>query len=129
MPRAKPETSVFDVNSLVQILVRLGRLPSTVLRSAITSENVPCDDVLVQTLVENRTISPRDVEVAREVQSKRLAGQPVYEEWAKLQAIMAENKRCADELTTAIVQKKESRRSRGEDTVLFLSPRHLRTAT
>lgn len=125
----KPETSALDENSLVQILVRLGKLSPSAITAALASETPPTDDALVQALLDRRTLSTKDVEVAREVQSKRRDGQPVYEEWAKLQALMAENKRCAEELTTAIVQKKDRRRSRGEDTVLFLTPRHMRTAT
>lgn len=127
--RKKPETSALDENSMVQILVRLGKLSPVAITAALASETPPTDDALVQALVERRTLSEHDVEVAREVQSKRREGQPVYEEWAKLQALMAENKRCAEELTTAIVQKKDRRRRRGEDTVLFLTPRQLRTAT
>lgn len=127
--RKKPETSPLDENSLVQILVRLGKLSPIAIAAALASETLPTDDALVQALIERRTLSTKDVEVAREVQVKRRDGQPVYEEWAKLQALMAENKRCAEELTTAIVQKKDRRRRRGEDTILFLTPRQLRTAT
>lgn len=127
--RKKQETSALDENSLVQILVRLGKLSPIAIAAALASETPPTDDALVQALIDRRTLSMHDVEVAREVQVKRRDGQPVYEEWAKLQALMAENKRCAEELTTAIVQKKDRRRIRGEDTVLFLTPRQLRTAT
>lgn len=127
--RKKPETSPLDENSLVQILVRLGKLSSVAIAAALATETPPTDEVFVQALIERHTLSAKDVEVAREVQAKRRDGQPVYEEWAKLQTLMAENKRCSEELTTAIVQKKDRRRSRGEDTVLFLTPRQLRTAT
>jgi len=115
-------------DDLSQILVRLGKLSPFAL-GAMKLTTASTDDDLVQQLVQRRIVSQQDIEVARQVQEKLRAGQPIYEEWAKLEAIMAENKRCSQELTEVISERKDRRRRRGEDTVMFIAPRHLRSAT
>lgn len=117
-------------DDLVQILVRLGKLPPVALSALmVTLARTQTDNDLVEQLVRRRIVTQQDVEVAKQVQTKLREGQPIYEEWAKLEALMAENKRCAQELTAAISQKKERRRNRGEDTVMFITPKHMRSAT
>lgn len=117
-------------DDLAQILVRLGKLSPFALGAMMMAlAKTSTDDELVQQLVQRRIVSQQDVEVARQVQEKLRAGQTIYEEWAKLEAIMAENKRCSQELTKVIAEKKDRRRTRGEDTVMFITPRHLRSAT
>lgn len=116
-------------DDLVQILVRLGKLSPFALGAMMALAKTSTDDELVQQLVQRRLVSQQDVEVARQVQEKLRAGQTIYEEWAKLEAIMAENKRCSQELTKVIAEKKDRRRTRGEDTIMFITPRHLRSAT
>ncbi len=120
-------TSVDD--SIPQILIRLGKLSPFSFGALLVTLNHISDDEVAQQLVQRRLVSQQDIEVARQVQTKLRAGQPIYEEWAKLEALMAENKRCAQELTEVIAEKKDRRRKRGEDTTMFLTPRHLRSAT
>ena len=117
-------------DGLVQILVRLGKVSPFVLGALMTSlAKTQPDDEVVQQLVRRRVVTNHDVEVAKQVQAKLRAGQPIYEEWAKLEDLMEENRRCAQELTDVISQRKDKRRRRGEDTVLFLTPRQGRLAT
>lgn len=119
-----------EADSLVQILVRLGKVSPFILGALMASltKDQP-DDEVVRQLVRRNVVTHHDVEVAKQVQAKLRAGQPIYEEWAKLEDLMAENRRCAQELTDAISQRKDKRRKRGEDTVLFLTPRQGRLAT
>jgi hypothetical protein len=119
-----------SVDDLAQILVRLGKLSPFALGAMMMAmSKSSADEELVQQLVQRKLVSQQDIEVARQVQEKLRAGQPIYEEWAKLEAIMAENKRCSQELTAVITERKDRRRKRGEDTVMFLTPRHFRSAT
>jgi multidrug resistance efflux pump len=129
--RAKAENTParVDDDDVTQILVRLGKLSAFALTAMMTLSRAKDDEELVQQLVQRRVVSRQDVEIARQVQSKLRAGQPIYEEWAKLEAIMAENKRCAQELTAVISETKARRRKQGEDSVMFVAPRHLRSAT
>lgn len=128
--QAVHEASPESADDLTQILVRLGKLSPFTLGAlmAVMSE-ASTDTDLVEQLIRRKLVSQADVEVARQVQEKLRAGQPIYEEWAKLEAIMAENKRCSQELTAVITERKDRRRRRGEDTVMFITPRHLRSAT
>ena len=116
-------------DSITQILVRLGKLSPFTLGALLVTLTHVSDDEVAQQLVNRKLVSQHDIEIARQVQAKLRAGQPIYEEWAKLEALMAENKRCAQELTEVIAEKKDRRRRRGEDTTMFLTPRHLRSAT
>lgn len=130
--RSQKSAEVADTRAdedLTQILVRLGKLSSFALTAMMALSKSNGDEDLVRQLVLRRIVSQQDVEIAKQVQSKLRAGQPIYEEWAKLEAIMAENKRCAQELTAVISETKARRRKQGEDTVMFLAPRHLRSAT
>lgn len=128
--RKKQPEQAADVEGLVQTLVRIGKLSPTALSAAMLAmSKAQADEELLQRLISRRVITQQDVEVAREVQVKTQAGQPIYEEWAKLENLMAENRRCAQELTDVITARKDKRRKRGEDTVLFLTPKHIRTAT
>lgn len=120
------ESGTLAETDLTQILVRLGKLSSLALTSMMALSKSPGDEYLVQQLVQRRIVSRQDAEIAKQVQSKLRAGQPIYEEWAKLEDVMAENKRCALELTAVISETKARRRKQGEDTVMFLAPRHFR---
>lgn len=126
----KEDAHAGSVDDLAQILVRLGKLSPFALGAMMMAmSKSSTDDELVQQLVQRKLVSQQDIEVARQVQEKLRAGQPIYEEWAKLEAIMAENKRCSQELTAVITERKDRRRKRGEDTVMFITPRHFRSAT
>lgn len=118
------------VNSIKQILVRLGIVSPFAINSVlITLPTAGDEESLLEALVDRRVVTIEQANRVREVQRKTREGNHVYEALARLEMLMDENKKCAQELSTVIADRKKLRRSRGEDTTFFTRQKKLGSVT
>lgn len=118
------------VNSIKQILVRLGIVSPFAINSVlITLPAAGDEESLLEALVDRRVVTIEQANRVREVQRKTQEGNHVYEALARLEMLMDENKKCAQELSTVIADRKKLRRSRGEDTTFFTRQKKLGSVT
>lgn len=121
--KAKPGAShyVDDESSLGSILLRMRKITKEQLQRAAGVQARANDHLLGALLIEQSEVTPLDVAKALEIQHKLRSGSRAEAELAMLETVMAESVECSADLDRAIAQRKQVRRSRGENTALFLA--------
>lgn len=138
MPLLRKKSAVVDQDCRQQgndpacigrLLMRLGKISSEQLESALGAQSQANDALLGVTLRQMGFVNDMDVALAMRIQAEMRQGRRVHAELDVLESKVEETEAGARVLAQAIDDVRRRRRERGEDSrVTFLSPRLLAAA-